>query len=145
MVPGRVNNSGFVTNELLNWICLCALVFVALIPALAALRDALEAEARPTAWQVVIAVAWGLARGVIPMVVVFVAISYGVVRLLTFRPGTRVRITGGPWAGAAGVVADDHDPSSPGPVTVVLNMDGAERRERLSPYNVRKAWLPRWL
>ena len=145
MVPGRVTKPGFVTNELLNWVALGALVFMALIPAFVALRDALEAEPRPTAWQVVKAVAWGLARGVIPILLVLAAMSYGVVRLLTFRPGTRVRITDGPLAGAAGVVADDHDPSSPGPITVVLNMDGAERRERLSPYNVRKAWLPRWL
>ena len=145
MVPGRITRWGFVTNELLHWIGLCALVFMALVPALAAVRDALEAEPRPPAWQVVVAIAWGLARGVIPIVLVFAAICYGMWRLMTFRPGTRILITGGPWAGAEGVVAADQDSRSLGPVSVVINASGTERREKLSTYHVRKRWLPRWL
>jgi hypothetical protein len=145
VVPRGITRRGFARNELLEAIGLCALVFVMIIPALHAVRDALEAEPRPTARQVVASVAWGLVRGVVPVVAVLFLIGYGVNRLVTFRPGTRVRVTHGPWAGAEGVVAPDHNRRTLGPVAVVLFVDGVERREKISSYDVRKSWLPRWL
>lgn len=140
---------GFATNELLQRTGLVALVFIALMPAMAALRDALAAEPPLTAWQVAAAVAWGLAKGVIPLVVLCLAVvavvGLAISRILTFRPGTRVRVRSGPWAGREGVVAEDHDPDDPHRVAVVFMDGGVERRESVSNYAVAKWWQPRWL
>ena len=140
-----MTRAGFATNELLGRLGLLALLLTALIPAMGALRDALAAEPPLTGWQVAGAVAWGLAKGVLPLAAVIFVVIFTVIRAVTFRPGTGVRITDGPWAGAKGVVAADHDSHYLGPVTVVFHVDGVERRERLSPFHVRNWWIPRWL
>lgn len=73
---------------------------------------------------------------------VFVGLSviggYAIERAATFRPGNRVTITGGDFAGSKGYVAANYQPQHLAFVLVTLMVNGEERTEKLSRYNVQK-------
>ena len=130
---------------MLPWIVLIALVATALIPDLAAFRDAMAAEPRPPAWRVAGVIALRVAGAVLFLVLGLAGMLLALLAIdhaKTLRPGNHVRVTGGPWAGAEGVVAPDHNPERFGPVLVILRPEGVERREHLSRAELKKRWLP---
>ncbi len=82
-----------------------------------------------------------IAVGVV--VVGFVIFAYGFDWAVRFRPGNRVKIVRGPYAGAQGKVHPDQDPRPAAKLRVVVEEDGQEITREVSQYDAEKLWFGR--